>query len=190
MRIDKLAATIFIVAITITSCGYYNPYVVSSNSKPITLHRSMWANQTNELGLETTFYNSLSDWLRKTKLITLTENVTDAEFILTGKINSVDYPEISYSSNNIANELRANLTVTFSIKEQATGKTVWEKSGYTLQETLSKVSDPTQLLASKKVALAEISDNLAEEIYLYIINSIMRPDGNMELEMQMNTEIK
>lgn len=190
MRINKFSFTIILLAATIASCGYYNPYVVSSNSKPITLHRSMWANQTNELGLETTFYNSLSDWLRKTKLITLTEDQADAEFILTGKITSVDYPEISYSSNNVANELRANLTVTFSIKERATGKTVWEKSGYTLQETLSKVDSPTQLLANKKVALAEISDNLAEEIYLYIINSIMRPDRNIELQMQMETEIK
>ena len=150
----------------------------------------MWPNQTNELGLETTFYHALSDWLRKTKLITLTENKADAEYVLTGKIVSVDYPEISYSSNSVANELRANLTVTFSLVEQSTGKAVWQKNNYTLNETLSNVDSLTQLQANKKIALAEIADNLAEEIYLHIINSIMRPDRNIESQIEMKTEIK
>jgi hypothetical protein len=164
--------------------------VASSNAKPIALHRSMWANQTNELGLETTFYHALSDWLRKSKLITLTEKKAEAEYVLTGKIVSIYYPELSYTTNNVANELRANLTVTFSLKDQASGKTIWEKTNYTRTETLAAVADTNQLRAYKKVALAQIADDIAEEIYLHLINSIMRPDRNMKSQTQMETTIK
>jgi hypothetical protein len=181
---------ILVVLALCASCGYYNPYVVSSNAKPITLHRSMWANQTNELGLETTFYHALSDWLRKSKLITLTEKEAEAEYVLTGKIVSIYYPELSYTTNNVANELRANLTVTFSLKDQASGKTIWEKTNYTRTETLAAVADTNQLRAYKKVALAQIADDIAEEIYLHLINSIMRPDRNMKSQTQMETTIK
>lgn len=182
MQISKQILIILVLGLCV-SCGYYNPYVASSNSKPITLHRSMWTNQTNELGLETTFYHALSDWLRKSKLITLTEDKNDAEYVLTGKIVSVYYPELSYTNHNVANELRANLTVTFSLTDQSTGKTVWEKTNYTRTETLAAVADPNQLRAYKKVALRQIADDLAEEIYLYLINSIMRPDRNNRTQM-------
>lgn len=190
MNLFRKIVLLLISSQLLTACGYYNPYVASNSSKPITLHRSMWANKTNELGLETTFYRSLSDWLRKSKLITLTESEDESDYELKGKIVSVDYPEISYASNRVANELRANLTVSYTLTEKTTEKVVWEKTNYTLTETLTKVSNPSELQANKKAALAEISDNLAEEIYLYIINSIMRPDRNKLLPIKMDTQIK
>ncbi len=176
-----------IISLLLASCGYYNPYVARSDSKPITLHRSMWDNQTNELALETTFYHALSDWLRKTKLITLTDSKEEAEYVLTGEINTIDYPEISYASNRVASELRANLSVSYKIIETSTGKISWQQSE-TLDETLIKVSDQIQLQKNKNAALAIIADDLAEKIYLHIINSIMRPDRDTQAMESNNTK--
>ena len=168
-------AALVCLTLALAACGYYNPYVARSNSKPITLHRSMWTNQTNELGLETTFYHALSDCLRKSKAITLTDSRETADYDLTGRITSVDYPEISYGGTRDANELRANIIIDFAVTDNATGKVVWRKSNYLISETLSTSTDPSQLQANKKAALAAIADEVAEGIYLHFINSIMLP---------------
>lgn len=166
--------TALMLLLLIAGCGYYNPYVARSDSKPITLHRSMWKNSTTELALETTFYRALSDWLRKSTLITMTETRDEAEYILTGEITRIDYPEISYGSQQSVKELRADLTIHFLITNNKTGAIVWEKTE-TQQQELFMSSDPITLRNNKNVALAQIADDVAEEIYLHIINSIMRP---------------
>jgi hypothetical protein len=155
-------------------CGYYNPYVANSNSKPITLNRSLWANKTGEVGLENTMYQSLSNWLRKSGLIHLVDKADGADYILTGSIDSIDYPELSYGSNQQANELRANLHVTFSITDKNSAQKVWTISK-TFTETLPMSSNPTTLQTNKKEALLNISEDISEMIYLHIINKMMRP---------------
>lgn len=175
--------TALLLLILLAGCGYYNPYVARSDSKPITLHRSMWKNQTNELALETTFYHALSDWLRKSKLITMTESKEEAEFILTGEITRIDYNEISYGSKQAVKELRADLVSHYKITKSATGEIVWEKTT-SRQEELFMDNDPIILQNNKNVALAQIADDVAEEIYLHIINSIMRPADEKAAEVQ------
>ena len=132
-------------------CGYYNPYVAAKDSKAISVYVTMWTNQTNELGLETTFYHSLLDWLRKSELIKITDSASEADYLITGKITGVDYPEISYGSNHIANELRANLTSNSVIKENTTDKIIRNNTA-TSTETLLTDNNPMRLQSNKKAA--------------------------------------
>ena len=159
----------------LSACGYHNPYVASSNSKPISINHSLWANSTGEMGLEITMYQSLSNWLRKSSLIHLVNDPTKADYQLTGKLVSVDFPELSYGNHGVASELRANLKVDFAIIDNATGKKIWERKNYTFTGTLNMASDPMQLQANKKAALIKISGDVGEMIYLHLINNVMRP---------------
>jgi hypothetical protein len=161
------------VLLLVASCGYYNPYVVNSDATPISLNRSMWNNQTNELGFETVCYHSLSNWLRKTKLINLKEQSEKSQYQLTGTILSINYPEISYGGYNVATELRAQLTVEYILKDTQKNTIVWQNKK-TYSDELKYHSDPSQLQSNKKKALAEIADDISEEIYLYIIQKVMR----------------
>jgi hypothetical protein len=164
----------------IAGCGYYNPYVADSDSRPITLSRPLWINNTGEIGLENTMDQSPSDWLRKSKLIHLVDNPAQAQYELTGALLDINYPEISYGSHLLANELRANLRVRFSIiersnkKDKKDKKAVWTQKNRTFTETLSMSANPITLQANKKEALAKITNDIAEAIYLHIINHIMR----------------
>jgi len=158
-------------------CGYYNPYVVRQDSKPITVHRTLWNNQTTELGLDTVFLQSMSRWLRKTPLITLKDKAEDAEYIIEGEIVSVDFPETSYGTGKQATQVRADLVVSFSVIERATDKPLWQKKNYTKSETYFTTGDTMLMDTNRKKALAKIADQLAEEIYLHFINTIMRPPG-------------
>ncbi len=174
MNLPKISILLTALLLMITTgCGYYNPYVANSDAEPISLHRSMWKNQTNELGLETVLYHSLSSWLRKSKLIHIKETPEEAQYKIIGKITSVYYPEISYGGNNEATELRARLSVDYSIMDQENGKIIFEKKK-TYTETFYQNASPSQLQTNKKEALAEIADDISEEMYLFIINKVMR----------------
>ncbi len=176
-----MTRTIKIIAVFLllflTSCGYYNPYVADSDSRPITMSRPLWINNTGEIGLENTMDMSLSNWLRKTKLIHLVDNPAQAQYELTGTLLDINYQEISYGNHLLANELRANLRVRFSIIDHSNNKdkkAVWTQKNRTFTETLSVSANPITLQANKKEALAKITNDIAEAIYLHIINHIMR----------------
>lgn len=158
----------------LAGCGYYNPYVADSDSRPITLSRPLWVNNTGEIGLENTMDQSLSSWLRKSKLIHLVDNPAQAEYELTGTLLDINYPEISYGNHLLANELRANLRVRFTIIDHNNNEAVWAQKIRTFTETLNMSANPTTLQANKKEALAKITNDIAETIYLHIINHIMR----------------
>ncbi len=179
MNIRKINFIIILSTLLISACGYYNPYVVNSNSEPISLYRSLWVNKTGEIGLENTMHQSLSNWLRKSSLIHLANKPDTADYILTGKIDSIDYPELSYGNNREASELRANLHVTFDITRRQSGKKVWQISK-TFTETLDMSSSSSTLQANKKTALQKISEDVSELIYLHIINKIMRPNDDRD----------
>jgi len=164
-------------AVLLAACGYYNPYVARMNAKPVTLHRSMWENRTSELALESVFYRSLSTYLRKTPKIQLKDTDQEAEYSLSGVIESVDYPELSYSANREASELRAKVRITVRIVRNSTGETVWEKKNYSGTETIETFAmddDPGVLRSNKDKALRKIADDVAEMIYLTIINKVMK----------------
>ncbi len=160
-----------------SACGYYNPYVANNNNKPISLNHAIWANKTGVAGLENTMYQSLSNWLRKCRLIHLVDKPEKAEYLLTGTINSIDFPELSYGNHMQANELRANLHVTFDITDNVTNHKIWTVS-QTFTETLNMSTDPTSLQANKRTALLKISEDVSEMIYLHIINKTMRPSNS------------
>lgn len=171
-----LAAIFFLLS----ACGYRNAYVASSNSKPISVNRSLWANNTGEIGLETIMYQSVSRWLRKSSLIHLVDDPNKADYKLTGKLVSVDFPEISYGRYRVATELRANLRVDIAIIDTATDKKIWKKNNYRFTETLDTSGDPMQLQANKKAALKKITNDIGEMIYLRFINNIMRPQEEQQ----------
>jgi len=133
----------------------------------------MWKNQTNELGLESVFYHSLSNWLRKSKLILLKETPEEAQYQLIGKIISVDYPEVSYGGNNEATEIRVRLNADYSVLDKESGLIIFS-SKKTYTENFYQSADPSQLLTNKHEALARIADDISEEIYFSMIRQVVR----------------
>ena len=176
MIVPKLASLLIAsIVLLLAGCGYYNPYV-GHGYKHISLYRSMWPNRTTEIGLENTMFQAQSDWFRKSPLLTLTDSAAEAEYELSGSIERIYYPEISFGKFREGIQGRAELMVNFSIKDKKSGKIVWERKGRTRNQTFRMNQDPIQLQINKKAALQRIADDFAEEIYLFLINRLMRPD--------------
>jgi hypothetical protein len=175
MPLRHLTTSLFLslLALVLSGCGYHNPYL-TQGLKPITISRSMWTNRTTELGLPTTLFQAQSDWLRKSPLITISASAAQADYELTGAIDRVSYPEISFGTFREGTEGRAELTVSFTLKETTSGKVVWERKTVTRQQAFYMSQDPIRLHDNHTAALAEIADDVAEEIYLHLITTTMR----------------
>ncbi len=163
-----------LLALLLFGCGYHNPYLTQGLA-PITISRSMWTNRTTELGLPNTLFQAQSDWLRKSPLITIADSKAEADYQLSGTIDRVSYPEISFGTFREGTEGRAELTVSFTLTETKSGKVVWERPAATRQQTFFMSQDPVRLQDNRTAALREIADDFAEEIYLHLITTTMRP---------------
>ena len=172
-RLAKLLIAAFVLLMA--GCGYYNPYV-GHGYKHISLYRSMWTNRTTEIGLDNTMFQAQSDWFRKSPLLTLTESAAAADYELAGSIERIYYPEISFGKFREGIQGRAELMVNFAIKDRKSGKIIWQRKEHTGNQTFRMTQDPIQLQNNKNAALNRIADDFAEEIYLYLINQLMRPD--------------
>jgi len=167
---------LFTIVLLLSGCGYHNPYMDQGN-RPISLYHSMWPNRTTEIGLENVLFQSQSDWMRKSPLITLTDSADNSDYELTGAIDQVSYPEVSFGTHREGIQGNARLKVSFALKDRKSGKIVWKRTS-TREQTFPMVQNPTQLKVNRNAALQVIADKYGEEIYLYLINTIMRPGTN------------
>lgn len=177
MTIKKILQHIIpaLVVLLIAGCGYYNPYI-DHGYKHISLYRSMWPNRTTEIGLENTIFQAQSDWFRKSPLITMTDSPEEADYELSGSIDRIYYPEISFGKYREGIQGRSELLINFAVKDRKTGKIVWERKDYTLLGAFPMTQDLIQLQAYKRAALAASAQALGEEIYLYVVDQLLRPN--------------
>jgi len=149
-------------------CGYHNPYVMPEQGSlpPAKLYFEIWPNRTNELGLESKIYRTLRFWFKKSKIIHTTTDKNEADFLLEGEIVSINLPGLSYGTFDRAVEVKAILKVRYALKQNRDGKILWEVPAQVFEEAIVLGNDPSTTRGSKKKALALISDDLAEAVYL------------------------
>jgi hypothetical protein len=172
--ITKLLAKIFLAMLVLQGCGYQNPYIKNmEQDKPAsTIYMTVWANQTNELGLENLIFQKTADWLQQSRHLRIIRNKDRANYLLTGRILSVDYPATAFSDQDIASTLQASVTTTYKLTDRATGNTIWEYNS--LRETsYTAGSDAVRSQSSKKGALITIADELGEQIFLSITATLI-----------------
>ena len=162
--------------LTLAGCGYYNPNMLPDEElgAQVRLYVPVWPNSTNELNLESNIRNAISDWLMQAKRITLVGSQTEADYVLNGTVASVSYPGLSYDVTDTAKTLKAVLTVNYTIKEVATGRTIWQMNGYSLEETYNLGGSTAQTDSNKRQALQTLTDKLGEQIYIRLFRVLSK----------------
>lgn len=166
--------TLLVLLLTAAGCGYHNPNMQfqENQGRVIKLHVPLWANPTNEIRLASDIQNALQDWLGQSKQFVLVNSSAEADYVLSGKINSVSYTGRSYDTKYQAQALIATLSTSYSVTDTSTGKVAWQ-SNFALSETYSLQSD-----AHKKQAVETLVDNLGEDIYIRLSGAISRYEKN------------
>ena len=157
--------------LTIGACGYHNPYVIDTYKGPAkVVFLDIWPNQTSEFGLETTLYRDMINWFQKSSKLSITRDIDKADLILKGAIIGIDLPGLSYTASNTVRDVKILLTVRFSLKDRQSGKILWDESAFMLQEPLRIVESVTANSDNQRAALAKLSNELAEKIYINTLN--------------------
>lgn len=174
VRLLLRATMAVVVALILAACGYYNPYAAAKDGNPSQLYRTMWTNKTGELGLENILYQAQSDWLRKSRLINSVDSAAEADYQLSGAIERVNYPEVAFGRYQLATQGKVELTVNFTLVDRKSGKPAWKREA-TRTQTFLMSQDPMVIQANRRAAFEKIADSFGQEIYLYMINTILRP---------------
>ena len=161
---------LFILVISLCSCGYTNPYVQknSQGTNAKTLLITTWQNRTNELGSESIYFRLFNAWFKKSANINVVFEENEADLKLIGEISSIDLPGLFYDSFDEALEIKIKLTVRFTLYNKSDNTILWQEKQYTRYEPflLDPSGEKTQY--NKERALLRIGDEIAELIYLRI----------------------
>lgn len=156
--------------LTLAGCGYHNPYVTNlGQEQPVALiYLTTWDNRTNELGLEGLILQKTADWLQQSRHLRLAIDKEQADYLLSGKIMSVNYPATAFSVTDVATTLQAEVKVSYRLTEQATGKLTWDAGEVGRGTSYPAGNDAVRSQSNKKNALAIIANELAEQIYIML----------------------
>jgi len=171
--------TVFFLVWLLSGCGYSSPYAtqpefIEETDGVMTLYLSMWKNQTNELGFQSMIYQDLIEWLKKSKMVRLTQDQQEAKYILEGTINSIRFEGLSYGRYEDAIEIRAITRVSYALREKETDKILWQRTNYIRRDNFRVENNSVSTSDNKRIALAAISEDVAEEIYTKIFFTIAK----------------
>lgn len=151
------------------ACGYQHPAARPVESGAIAINVTTWENMTNEIFLEGVLLQKTADWLQQSRLYHMEPDPSRAEYLLSGTIEAVNFPATAFNSSDRATTLKAWAKVTYRLREQATGKTLWEIKDTVREKNFLAGVDAVHNRSNKEEALAVIADELAEQIYLKLL---------------------
>ncbi|MFW2366756.1 MAG: LPS assembly lipoprotein LptE [Desulforhopalus sp.] len=154
---------IVVLLFLVVACGYRNPNVYSGPDK--TIYITEWKNRTNQLGLNSEIYRSLTRWFQKSSSISTSRKKEGADIILAGEIVSLELPSLSYGVDNIATEVKLRLRVRYIIKEISTNKILLEVPDETWTEAYLISSTSKGTTDNEKEAIDVIIEDLSQKIY-------------------------
>jgi len=165
----------FSILILVQSCGYHNPYTLAHPevTDEVIIYMSAWTNRTNELGLEAMIFQKTADWLEEIPYLQLTAAPEKADYQLSGRVESVSYPATAFSTSDRATTLSARVKTTFKLTD-ASGKTVWQVENMTREATYPTGDSGVISQSNKKAALQKIGDEIGEQVYLRIMQTLTR----------------
>lgn len=155
--------------LSLSSCGYHLrggetslPPEIRSIAIPI------FANRTNQTGIEALFTEALLEKFVSSKRLPVTTQ-TSADSLLTGTIKSFTaFPVAVTTSTQVSTEYRATVTVEFTFKDQKEGRVLYREEmsdwrNYPVESDLNATEQ------NKREAIRQISALLAERMYELIL---------------------
>ncbi|HSH13874.1 MAG TPA: hypothetical protein VLA15_08995, partial [Desulfurivibrionaceae bacterium] len=85
------------VTLLLSGCGYHHPASRSGGARTMTIHAGTWENHTNEIALEGLLLHKTADWLQQSRSFRLERDPAQADYLLSGTIETVNNPATAFS---------------------------------------------------------------------------------------------
>lgn len=154
---------LLMVLALVVNCGYRNPNVYDGPSKVIYL--TEWKNRTSELSLDAKIYRSLTNWFQYSSSISTVRQKEGSDLILVGEIISIELPSLSFTTGNVASQVKVRLRVRYLLKEISTNRILLEEGDEIWLEEYLVTSDSTVNSDNETEALESIIEDLSKKIY-------------------------
>jgi len=176
-----LPALLLALLMALSACGYSNPYVhndtAGDKQGTVSIFVDMWGNKSSELGFQSYVQQSLVRWLKKSPHFSMARTPEQADYLLSGIIESVHLPGLSYGIFDRAVELRAEITYSVEVKNIKTGEIVLQRKDADWYESYSAGRNAAALEMNKREALRKVADNIAENVYVNLFNRFSAKKG-------------
>jgi outer membrane lipopolysaccharide assembly protein LptE/RlpB len=135
-----------------------------------TLSIPIFANQTSEIGVESTFTNDLIFEMNRNgrTVLDLQEN---PDAVLNVTIRSVRIDAASRSAEQTSRERRVRFGVDVKLVAAQDNRVIWQRKGLSANETYPVSDDKLQTEKNKQDAIAELSRRMAERIYNSLVEN-------------------
>lgn len=157
---------LFLLCITVSACGYrpLGRDMESRFGEGETIAIPIFTNKTFKSNLENVLQNDLIDEFAKRKR-PLIGRGEGTDYTLTGEVLSYSRNEVSYSGTDTVTEYRATMVISATLRRNSTRKIIWKGELSWFQDYPAS-SDIALLQNKEDAAIREISQRLAEQLYL------------------------
>jgi len=159
-----LLATLLIF---LQACGYHHPGATRSDGKQLKIAVANWQNRTGVLGLESDQLQTMVRWFSKGNVFRLSDQ-QEADYFLTGTLESLRSPGQSYTSADRATQLQARMRVSYQLKD-GKGNILLEEKSVLWTESYAVGGDAIRTEDNRRKALDKLLDDIAKDIYLQIL---------------------
>ncbi len=177
LRTLKKSFFLFGLFLLLQGCGYSNPYMINGSAdgkeaNKASLYVVMWENRTGELGYQAEIHKKLIYWLNKSPNWHIVYDREQADYILSGIIQSADFPGLSYDRFENVRGLRAEINFDYDVRAQKTDEIILQRHDLTKRKTFSVSGSAATTEREKKAALNQIADDMADEIYTRLFHKL------------------
>jgi len=150
-------------------CGYHHQrtYAGGQGGTPARIYVNIWENRSHEFGLEGFFHQAIIDWLQEGRGLQVVFDRDQADYIIDGSIERLEFVGTAYDSHDTPTGLKAVLDASWKIKRTADNAVVWHKSERR-EGTYSGADQAVMIRSNRKKALRTMAGEVAEQLYIQL----------------------
>lgn len=164
-----MVALAFLLVFSASGCGYHFHPAGEKISRDIRkVYVDVFTNNTAEANIETTFRNAFIDQFIKGRRFMIVNAGGPADAVLKGNIKNLTASPLAYrSDSNLVLEMRMTVTLSLTLEEKDTKKTVWREENFS--QWGDYILDSQSLNAGQKNALVKMANDTAERAYRMMV---------------------
>lgn len=120
---------LWVLIIILWGCGYrpMGAAPLDPQTRP-TLAIPLFGNRSTEVGLESVFASELINAFAQTKAVKVVPGDRDAEYVLEGKVRSLDNSSVAFNSVTQSTVRRVTLRIELTLRQKKGDKVLWKDS--------------------------------------------------------------
>lgn len=167
----KRISLLFTAVLLLGGCGYHLPERGNTLPPEVrTVYVELFTNRTYEPYLENYVTEAIVDWFAGKPELSLTEDRSRADAVLSGTVTTYTTKPISYDRNDVITEYRSAMTIAATLRQSPSDRVLWKGSVDWSEEYPTSLDKGVQE-DNETAAIAVISERIARELFYRVMDN-------------------